>query len=220
MIAFLLILATIQAAQVYPGENVTVYLDHPALLSVDDSCVYFAESLTNTLQAQPGNHTLHVGINCTAGVKTIKADGVELMSFEVLQPEEGYVYSYAAKLERENLKLRTEIASLKSELENLNKKLREYRSMYEKAESEKKVLEVEKRLMSAQIEKLKQRVVELRKELDSVESELKSSRDTIDDLRTQIADLSGKLAAYRTVALFILALFVGSYAALIVMSRK
>ncbi|WP_290598198.1 MULTISPECIES: hypothetical protein [unclassified Archaeoglobus] len=206
MIHAFLILLTLTTMQANPGDVLDVTVNESAVLSVNDSCVYFIESMTNTLDADAGSHEVKVGINCSPGIKEIKASGETLMLINVSEANKTYVSTYAAQMERKNLALQKKIEKLE---ENLN----EMKTKYEESERQKALLKIDNELLQNQIKSLLD-------ELNKSQKELKEKKGTLSILQSQLQSLSRQSQIYRLVTFFILSLFVGSYAALLYMSKK
>jgi hypothetical protein len=206
MIHAFLILLTLTTMQANPGDVLDVTVNESAVLSVNDSCVYFIESMTNTLDADAGSHEVKVGINCSPGIKEIKASGETLMLINVSEANKTYVSTYAAQMERKNLALQKKIEKLE---ENLN----EMKTKYEESERQKALLKIDNELLQNQIKSLLD-------ELNKSQKELKEKKGILSILQSQLQSLSIQSQIYRLVTFFILSLFVGSYAALLYMSKK
>ncbi len=196
----------------YPGTVLNVSVDGTAVLSVSDACLFF-DNLDGALIAEPGIYKLHVGYNCTAGEYEVYANDSTLLKISVNDVNESYLRNAAAELQRENLRLRDEVLQLELLLRDARTKIEELRGKLEKVEREKRMLEVENGLLKDEIGRLSDAVKNLR-------AELKSKREKIDALSGKIEELSGELQTYRAIAVFLIALFAGSYAAIVYASRK
>lgn len=206
MIHAFLILLTLTTMQANPGDVLDVTINEPAVLSVNDSCVYFIESMTNTLDADAGSHEVKVGINCSSGIKEIKANGETLMLINVSEANKTYVSTYAAEMERKNF-------ALQKKIEKLEKNLNEMKTKYEESERQKALLKIDNELLQNQIKSLLD-------ELNKSQKELKEKKGILSILQSQLQSLSRQSQIYRLVTFFILSLFIGSYAALLYMSKK
>ncbi len=213
MIPAVLILLTLATMQAHPGDVLNITITDSAVLSVNDSCVYFPESMASTLNADAGTHEVKVGINCSAGVKEIKANGESLMLIDVQEAGSSYIVNYAAEMERQNLALQKEVKNLKLQLEKLGEKLNELKTRYEESERQKGLLEVENNLLKDQIKSLEDK-------LNRTQKELKEKKGTLSVLQTELQSMNEQSQIYRLATFFILSLFVGSYAALLYVSRK
>ncbi len=196
----------------YPGAVLNVSVDSAAVLSVSDTCLFF-DNLNGTLIAEPGIYKLHVGYNCTAGEYEVYANNSTLLKISVGEVNESYLRNAAAELQRENLRLRDKVLQLELLLRDAQAKIEELRGELEKVEREKKMFEVENSLLKDRIDRLSDAVKNLR-------AELKSKREEVDELSGKVEELSSELQTYRAIAVFLVALFAGSYAAIVYASRK
>lgn len=213
MIPILLLLLTVTTMQAYPGDVLNVTVNDSAVLSVNDSCMYFIESMSGNLSATAGVHELKVGLNCTPGVKEVKADGEALMLVEVQEVSKDYIANKSAIIERENLLLKKQVGELKEKVVELNKTLKDLRDRYEESERQNELLKLNINLLQDQIKSLQT-------ELNESRAELAAKKLALSDLQAQLKSMSEQSQIYRVVTFFILSLFIGSYAALVYLSRK
>lgn len=184
-----------------PGDVVSFSLNESAYLNVSDNCL-----LVDSTFATPGEHYLYVGFNCSAGKYFLLANGTKFLDLEVKEVNESQIVSLATVYQLELIKLRGQVKGYEEKISNLSKRV-------EELEKEKSMLEVQNKLLNDNIERLQL-------DLAKMKSELTSKTSEIQDLRSQIESVSGENQIYRAIALFLIALFAGSYVAIIYQSKK
>jgi len=209
MFAALLLLAALQA---YPGDIVSINLTGPALLAVSDDCMYFVENLQSSLEAAEGEHLLKVGVNCSSGVKSVYANDSVLAKVEVLKSEVNYS-SYAALMEKNNLLLQKNVEKLGEELRKAKEQIEFLQSKLEDCNNS-------ARLLTLQNSLLQQQLSELEKKYESTSSELQQKKISLRELEERLRELDAQSNVYRLTTYFLISLFAGSFAALVIISRK
>jgi len=206
------ILITLLTFQALPGDVVNLSITDYATLTASDNCMYFIDSLQTSINVTPGEYGLKIGINCSKGLKEVYANGEVLAQIEVGETEIDY-QSYAAQLEKENLGLKMLVKSLKDELKDAEKKVEELNSQLEELQNQAKILQIQNELQKQQIEDLK-------KKLEEVNSELQDKINVLEKLREEIKELNRQSIIYKLATLFVVSLFVGSFVALVFVSRR
>ncbi len=202
----MLLMVALTAIQASPGDVVDVNVTSPALLSVDDGCMYFTENLQSTIHATEGVYHLKVGLNCTPGLKEVRAGDEVVMRVEVLEANSSYIASYAADLEKKYLKLEMEVSELQKSLKDLSSK---YRDAVR-----------QKEMAAIQIELLKDQIAKLKNEIKKLKEELESRESTVSDLQKELQNTVKQSEVYRVATYFMLSLIFGTFAALVYLSRK
>ncbi|MBO8180417.1 MAG: hypothetical protein H0Z19_08060 [Archaeoglobus sp.] len=198
----LIALLTLQAS---PGDILSINVTDVAMLTVSDECMYFVDNLQPSINATPGEYALKIGINCTPGLKEVYANGEVLARIEVNETSIDY-QSYAAKLEKENL-------ALEKEVKSLEEKLKELKSQLEDLQRNAKMLQIQNEMQKQQIE-------ELEKELEGASLKLQKKTGDLEKLRQELEELNRQSSLYKTATFFMVSLFVGSFVALVFVSRK
>lgn len=198
----LIALLTLQAS---PGDILSINVTDVAMLTVSDECMYFVDNLQPSINATPGEYALKIGINCTPGLKEVYANGEVLARIEVNETSIDY-QSYAAKLEKENL-------ALEKGVKSLEEKLKELKSQLEDLQRNAKMLQIQNEMQKQQIE-------ELEKELEGASLKLQKKTGDLEKLRQELEELNRQSSLYKTATFFMVSLFVGSFVALVFVSRK
>ncbi|MEG9193921.1 MAG: hypothetical protein V6S10_01145 [Candidatus Methanoglobus sp.] len=197
-----------------PGDNVTVMTSGPSLLETSDPCMFFLETMNSSAYLPEGLHTVKVGAACSPGVKFVEANGSRIAEITVLsevKPEK--LLEYAAWIEEELMKTHKELSSLKGEVENLTQKLNETISEKERIENDKRSLELE-------LSGLRLNYSSLVIRYNLLSQELENKTGKIAEMESEIKSLSEQSTNYRMAIFFLLSVFVGSFAAMVLMSRK
>ncbi|TDA27991.1 MAG: hypothetical protein DSO00_06150 [Archaeoglobi archaeon] len=197
-----------------PGDNVTVMISEPSLLETSDPCMFFLETMNSSAYLPEGSHTIKVGAACSPGVKFVEANGSRIAEITVLsevKPEK--LLEYAAWIEEELMKTHKELSSLKGEVENLTQKLNETISEKERIENDKRLLELE-------LSGLRLNYSSLVIRYNLLSQELENKTGKIAEMESEIKSLSEQSTNYRVATFFLLSVFVGSFAAMVLMSRK
>ncbi len=184
-----------------PGDIVSFNLNESAYLSVSSNCLFLDSTF-----ADPGEHYLYVGFNCSAGKYFLLVNGTEFLDLEVKEVNESQIISSATNYQTKFIKLKGQLKGYEEALSELSKRVNEI-------EKEKSMLEVQNKLLNDNIERLQL-------DLAKMKSELTSKTSEIQDLRSQIESVSGENQIYRAIALFLIALFAGSYVAIIYQAKK
>jgi archaellum component FlaC len=211
----MLILAALSTPQVYPGEELTVKVLYGAHLTLNDNCTYFAENGWQEIDASPGNYTVVVSPTCEPGIKTITVDRkgwVETLEFEVMEPTVEYLLNYSEKLREKNEQLTQKVAELSSEVNLLKKEIANYKNQIESLKEENERLVAEKKELQATIDQLNTKINELKSVIDE-------KNRIVASLQKQLNNLKGENYKLKVASLFIVSLFFGSYAA-VIMRRK
>ncbi len=206
MMHLMLLMVVLTAIQASPGDIVDVNVTHPALLSVNDTCMYFIENLKPTIQATEGVYHLKVGLNCTPGLRSVKADDEVVMLVNVSKVDSSYIANYAANLEKSYLKLEMKLSELQKDLSDLNSKYREAIR--------------QKEMATIQIGLLKDQVAKLKNEIEKLKEKLESKETAISDLQKELRNTVKQGEIYRVATYFMLSLILGTFAALVYLSRK
>ncbi|TDA26856.1 MAG: hypothetical protein DSN99_05520 [Archaeoglobi archaeon] len=197
-----------------PGDNVTVMISEPSLLETSDPCMFFLETMNSSAYLPEGSHTIKVGAACSPGVKFVEANGSRIAEITVLsevKPEK--LLEYAAWIEEELMETHKELSSLKGEVENLTQKLNETISEKERIENDKRLLELE-------LSGLRLNYSSLVIRYNLLSQELENKTGKIAEMESEIKSLSEQSTNYRVATFFLLSVFVGSFAAMVLMSRK
>jgi hypothetical protein len=197
-----------------PGDNVTVMISEPSLLETSDPCMFFLETMNSSAYLPEGSHTIKVGAACSPGVKFVEANGSRIAEITVLsevKPEK--LLEYAAWIEEELMKTHKELSSLRGEVENLTQKLNETISEKERIENDKRSLELE-------LSGLRLNYSSLVIRYNLLSQELENKTGKIAEMESEIKSLSEQSTNYRVATFFLLSVFVGSFAAMVLMSRK
>ncbi|WP_456329665.1 hypothetical protein [Archaeoglobus sp.] len=205
----LIALLTLQAS---PGDVVSINVTDAAMLAVSDDCMYFVDNLQPSINATPGEYALKIGINCTPGLKEVYANGEVLARIEVNETSIDY-QSYAAKLEKENLDLEKEVKNLEEKLKGAQEQTEVLKSQLEDLQRNAKMLQIQNEMQ-------KQQILQLEKKLETASSELREKTGNLEKLREEIEELNRQSSLYRTATFFMVSLFVGSFVALVFVSRK
>jgi len=198
-------LITLLTLQALPGDVVSINVTDAAMLTVSDDCMYFADNLQPSIDAMPGEYGLKIGINCTPGLKEVYANGKVLARIEVNETSIDY-QTYAAQLEKENLALEKEVKNLEEELEELKSQLEDFQNKV-------KMLQIQNEMQIQQIEKLE-------KELEGASLKLQEKTGNLEKLREELEELNRQSSIYKIATFFMVSLFVGSFVALVSISRK
>ncbi|MET1125160.1 MAG: hypothetical protein ABWW66_07915 [Archaeoglobaceae archaeon] len=190
-------IALLLALLVLPGGYVNVSGN-----AVVGDCMFFDEEL----------QVVYVGLNCTPGTYKLLVDGEEVF-VEVEGVNESYLAELGARYQFEALKLRKQLAEVLEQLEAANAAIENLSLQLQAKTVELEAEKVRNAMLSSEIQRLEQTVSALSSEIESKESELNR-------LAEQLNSLNEQLGIYRTVAFFVVALFVGSYAAIIFASRR
>lgn len=218
MIWFLLYVLTLFAT---PGDNVTITINETSLLETSDPCLYFVETLKNSAYLTPGSHMLRVGAGCAPGVKFLTANNVTIAEIRVsseLKMEK--LRDYALWLEQELMKINNKLESLGEELRNVIQKLNETKSEKERIEKDKKTLELQLMELNESYSSLKSKYDLLTSKYELLTSEIENKTTKIAQMEIEIKGLTEQSANYRMATLFLISLFVGSFAAIIMMIRR
>ncbi len=202
----MLLMVALTAIQVNPGDVVDVNVSSPALLAVNDTCMYFLENLRPAIHAEEGVYHLKVGVNCTPGLRSVMADGETFMQINVSKANCSYIASYAANVERGYVHLKRKVSELQNDLNDLNTKYREAIR--------------QKEMTTIEIGALKSQVNRLKSEIEKLREELKKRETTVSDLEKELQSTVRQSEIYKIAIYFMLSLILGAFAALVYLSRK
>ncbi len=174
--------------------------------------MYFLDNLQPALNATPGEYRVKVGVNCSAGLKEIYANGEVIASFEVLEPGVN-ITEYAAEIEKENIVLRNQVKDLEERLSKAEKELENMSLALEDAQNNAKLLGLQNDL-------LKQQVSELEVKLKKASSELQEKKSNLEKLEEKLRELNRQSNVYRIATYFLISLIAGSFVALVFLARK
>lgn len=195
-----------------PGEEVRLNLTDSAELRVDDQCIFFKETLNSSANLPPGLHELVIGFNCTPGDKMVFANDWPYAIIRVGNLN-SLALDNASKIQIELLKTKKELNSTFEKLQKIKEELNSSLSRIEKLEREKRLLEIELTLLNDSYRDLSAKYERLSREL-----EVKRLR--ISEMEDEIRALSELSSTYRATTLFLVSIFIGSFTATYLMSRK
>ncbi|MCS7144402.1 MAG: hypothetical protein NZ879_05205 [Archaeoglobaceae archaeon] len=198
----------------YPGDNVTITITEPSLLETSDPCMFFVENMNSSAYLPAGSHTLKIGAKCLPGIKFVTANKLRIAEITVSSEiNEQKLMDYAYWLERKLIKINSDILTLREELKNVTQKLNETKTEKDKIEMEKKMLEFELIRLNESYNSLK-----LRFDLLSEESENKTSK--IAQMEIELKSLAEQSTTYRIATFFLVSIFIGSFTAMVIMTRR
>lgn len=197
-----------------PGDNFTVTITQPALLETSDSCLFFVETMNSSAYLPAGSYVVKVGASCEPGVKYVTANGLRIAEVSVSsQLNQEKLKNYALWLESKLMAISGEIAVLKGKIENLNRKLNE-------TESEKDKLEMEKKTLEMEFFRLNETYNSLKLRYDLLSEEFEGRALKIAQMESEIKSLAEQSATYRMATFFLVSIFVGSFTAMVMMTRR
>lgn len=197
-----------------PGDNVTITISEAAILQTSDECVYFVESMNNSAFLPAGVHLLKVGATCQPGVKYVTANNLKIAEIMVkTERNSDKLFEYAVWLESKLKEMKSEFLSLRDEINETTEKLR-------KAELEKEKLEKEKRMLELELKDLNETYNSLVLKYGLLGEELENKTSKIAQMESEIKSLSEQSTTYRIATFFLVSLFIGSFTAMVWISRK
>lgn len=210
MICVLLAVLTILAN---PGDSVSIELQEPAKLVLEDPCMFFESSLNTSANLSAGLHQIKIGILCKPGEKLIKANGETIAVVKVEKATTETVANYTSQLEKKVVALQNELNKTIVELGKTREELKKNQEEIRKLENEKALLEIELNLMKDIFNSLQERYKALIKDLET-------KRGEINQMEEEIKALSSQSQTLRVSTLFLVAIFVGSFTAVLMMTRR
>lgn len=208
------LLLSILTVFAYPGDNVTITINQPSFLETSDPCLFFVETMNNSAYLSAGPHTLKVGAGCLPGVKFVTANKLRIAEITVsAELDQQKLQEYALWLEKKLIAIKSELSSLRDEIKTLTQKINETELERDKIAKEKKTLELEFIKLNESYNTLK-----LKYDLLSEEAERKTSK--IAQMEIEIKSLAEQSTTYRIATFFLVSIFVGSFTAMVIMSRK
>jgi len=229
----LIIMASLQPSEIYPGENLTLTIDEEGtyFLQLSDNCTYFKDSGTVNLTAVNGSYVIETTFSCQPGYKyvIIKSDGKESkLAFKVLEPSTDYLWRSAIRLENENRVLKKEIdnltakiaelnltiSNLTATIENLNSSIEEYKEEVAKLQSELNETIQERDYLLSKVDELNKTIAILNQENAMLAAKLEEKTNIIGRLTSELTRSKDLINAFELMFLFVLSMLIGSYASL------
>lgn len=197
-----------------PGDNVTITITTPSILETSDPCLYFVETMNSSAYLPAGSHILKVGASCLPGVKFVTANELRIAEITVSsEVNEEKLLEYAGWLERELMAINSQLSSLRNEIKNVTQKLSE-------TESEKDRIEKEKKTLELKLVELNESYNSLKLRYDLLSEEFESKKIKISQMESEIKSLAEQSATYRIATFFLVSIFVGSFTAMLIMTRR
>lgn len=196
-----------------PGDEISLELQQPATVVLEDSCMFFESSLNSSANLSAGSHLVKVGIFCTPGEKKIKANDEIIAVVNVEKVTSDTIANYTSRLERKVITLQSELNKTILELEKTRKELKNSSEAMKRLESEKSLLEIELNLM-------KDRFNNLQARYDFLSKDLETKKAKLAQMEEEIKALSSQSQTFRVATFFLVSIFLGSFSAILLMTRR
>lgn len=195
------------------GENVTISVNERSTLKVEDPCMYFRETMSSVAEVEPGVYTLQIGLNCSEGIKVVSANGNRIAAVSISPAKSEVIQKYAFYLEKE---LRAAGEKYNKLFEELNKTLKKLKDL----EEENLKLKTDKTALETELRSVKESYELLQRRYNTLTQNLESERGKISQMEIELKSLSAQTATYKTVTLFLISIFIGSFTAMVIMLRR
>lgn len=196
-----------------PGDTINIELQQPAKVVLEDPCMFFESTLNNSADLSEGLHLIKVGILCTAGEKKIEANGEIFAVVKVENTSAEVVANYTSQLERRAIVLEKELNKTIAELEKMKEELKESQETVKRLENEKGLLEIELSLVKDSLNSLQAKY-------DALTKDLEAKKAKIEKMEAEIKELSSQSQMFRSSTLFLVSIFIGSFVAIVIMTRR
>lgn len=209
MIWLLFALVTILAN---PGDTISLELQQPAQVSLDP-CMFFESTLNSSANLTEGVHLIKVGILCKPGEKKILANETSIAIVRVENVSTEFIVNYTSQLEKMAVFMEKELNRTIEELERAKEELKKSNETIKKLESEKNLLEIELSLLRSELGSLQAK-------FDALSKEVETKRAQIEKMEEEIRSLSNESQVFRASTFFLVSIFFGSFAAVLLMTRR
>lgn len=196
-----------------PGDTISFELQQQAQVTLEDPCMFFETTLNNSANLSAGVHLVKVGILCKPGEKRIEANKTTIAVVKVGNVSNEFIANYTSQLEKRAVVLERELNKTTAELEKVKEELRKSQDAVMRLEREKGLLEVELSL-------LRDNLKDLQTKYDALSKDLQTKRAKIEKMEEEIKALSSESQTFRASTLFLVSIFAGSFAAVILMTRR
>lgn len=196
-----------------PGDTISLELQQPAYAVLEDPCMFFESTLNNSANLSEGAHLIKVGILCTSGEKKIEANGEIIAVVKVEKASENVIANYTSQVERQAVALEKELNKTIAELERTKEELKKNQEAMKKLENEKDLLEIELSLV-------KDNLNILQAKYNALSQDLETKRAKIEQMEEEIKMLSSQSQTFRASTFFLVSIFIGSFVAVLMMTRR
>ncbi|MFN3383572.1 MAG: hypothetical protein ACK401_01595, partial [Archaeoglobaceae archaeon] len=179
----------------------------------EDPCMFFESTLNSTANLPKGTHQIKVSILCKPGDKEVKANEEIIAVVKVEKASEEFVANYTSNLERTVISLQNKLNKSLEELEKVREEIKKKEEAIKKLENEKGLLEIELTLTKDNLNNLQTR-------FDALSKDLETKKAKIREMEEEIKELSSQSQNFRVSTFFLVSIFIGSFAAVSMMTRR